>query len=201
LPESDSRESICLQAQRYTRMHCGRKRGAHADALPASVKSGRESATIGRVSAHEVVVPGGGPVGLEAATNPAHSRCGSVVGQQDFPGGRMDGAHLNPAVESSADTPEASMLRRCNAGDGIISQLAVGGEAVAVDSVPSPGFPGDTVPLYDSGCVIINDLMETRIAGVCAPGCVRHYSDCQVITAAGGGATAALWARRYVSSL
>jgi len=72
---------------------------------------------------------------------------------------------------------------------------------VAVGSVPSTGFLGDMVPLDDSGCVVTNESMETSISGLFAAGDVRHNSARQVITAAGDGATAALSARRYISSL
>lgn len=107
----------------------------------------------------------------------------------------------NSVVESIEGDPVVSALRLRNTRDGIISELAVDGVFVAVGSVPSTGFLGDIVPLDESGCVITNDLMETSIAGVFAAGDVRHNSARQVITAAGDGATAALSARRYVSSL
>ena len=107
----------------------------------------------------------------------------------------------NSVVEGVQGEPVVQTLRLRNTRDGIISELVVDGVFVAVGSVPSTGFLGETVPLDDSGCVITNDLMETSIAGVFAAGDVRHNSARQVITAAGDGATAALSARRYISSL
>ncbi len=107
----------------------------------------------------------------------------------------------NSVVESVEGDPLVSTLRLRNVKDDIISELAVDGVFVAVGSVPSTGFLGETVPLDDSGCVVTNDVMETSIAGVFAAGDVRHNSARQVITAAGDGATAALSARRYISSL
>jgi len=107
----------------------------------------------------------------------------------------------NSVVEDVHGETVVEALRLRNTMDGIISELVVDGVFVAVGSVPSTGFLGETVPLDDSGCVITNDLMETSIAGLFAAGDVRHNSARQVITAAGDGATAALSARRYISSL
>ena len=107
----------------------------------------------------------------------------------------------NSVVEGVMGDPVVDSLRLRNTGDGIISELAIDGVFVAVGSVPSTGFLKDTVPLDESGSVVTNDVMETNIAGVFAAGDVRHNSARQVITAAGDGATAALSARRYISSL
>ncbi len=107
----------------------------------------------------------------------------------------------NSVVERVEGDPVVSSLRLRNTKDGIISELAVDGVFVAVGSVPSTGFLGEVLPLDETGCVITDELMETNIAGVFAAGDVRHNSARQVITAAGDGATAALSARRYISSL
>ncbi|MBN1152170.1 MAG: thioredoxin-disulfide reductase [Dehalococcoidia bacterium] len=107
----------------------------------------------------------------------------------------------NSVVDGVEGESVVRALRLRNAVDGIISELVVDGVFVAVGSVPSTGFLGDVVPLDDFGCVITDELMETSIAGLFAAGDVRHNSARQVITAAGDGATAALSARRYISSL
>jgi len=107
----------------------------------------------------------------------------------------------NSVVEEVAGEPVVSSLRLKNTKNGTISQLPVAGVFVAVGSVPSTGFLGGVLPLDESGCIITNEQMETDIAGVFAAGDVRHNSARQVVTAAGDGATAALSARRYISSL
>jgi len=107
----------------------------------------------------------------------------------------------NSVVAAVEGEPVVSSLRLKNTKDGTLSSLAVDGVFVAVGSEPSTAFLGSTLPLDESGCVVTNDLMETSIAGVFAAGDVRHNSARQVITAAGDGATAALSARRYISSL
>lgn len=107
----------------------------------------------------------------------------------------------NSVVAGIEGDPVVTTLRLRNTKDDIISEVKVDGVFVAVGSVPSTGFLGDSVPLDEFGCVITSDLMETSIAGVFAAGDVRHNSARQVITAAGDGATAALSARRYINSL
>lgn len=104
-------------------------------------------------------------------------------------------------IDGIEGDPVVSNLRVRSVGDGIITELQVDGVFVAVGSVPSTDFLAGVVPLDESGCIVTNELMETTIAGVLAAGDVRHNSARQVITAAGDGATAALSARRYISSL
>jgi len=107
----------------------------------------------------------------------------------------------NSVVERIEGGSAVTGLRLRNIRDGIISTVPVDGVFVAVGSVPSTGFLGSTLPLDETGCIITNEQMETSIAGVFAAGDVRHDSARQVVTAAGDGATAALSARRYISSL
>ncbi len=107
----------------------------------------------------------------------------------------------NSVVERIEGESAVTGVRLRNTRDGIISTVPVDGVFVAVGSVPSTGFLGSVLPLDEAGCIITNEQMETSIAGVFAAGDVRHDSARQVVTAAGDGATAALSARRYISSL
>jgi len=107
----------------------------------------------------------------------------------------------NSVLDGIEGDPVVSLLRVRNVSSGIITVLPVDGVFVAVGSVPSTDFLDGVLPLDESGCIVTNELMETTIAGVFAAGDVRHNSARQVITAAGDGATAALSARRYISSL
>jgi len=104
-------------------------------------------------------------------------------------------------VDGIEGDPVVSNVKVRNVGDGIITELQVDGVFVAVGSVPSTDFLAGVLPVDESGCIVTNELMETTIAGIFAAGDVRHNSARQVITAAGDGATAALSARRYISSL
>ena len=55
------------------------------------------------------------------------------------------------------------------------------------------------LPLDAAGHIITNDKMETEIPGVLAAGDIRHNSVRQAITAAGDGATAALYAEKFLT--
>jgi thioredoxin reductase (NADPH) len=55
------------------------------------------------------------------------------------------------------------------------------------------------LPLDDAGYIITNEKMETPVAGIFAAGDVRLNSARQTITAAGDGATAAIYAEKFVS--
>ena len=63
------------------------------------------------------------------------------------------------------------------------------------------GYLRDILPLDEQGCIITNELMETKLPGIFAAGDIRHNSIRQVIAAAGDGAVAAVAAERFLSSL
>jgi len=107
----------------------------------------------------------------------------------------------NAVVEEVLGQPGVSSVRLKDTKSGKLSEFPVDGVFVAVGSVPSTGFLNGVIALDEAGCIVVNEQMETDIAGVFAAGDVRHNSARQVITAAGDGATAALSARRYISSL
>ena len=107
----------------------------------------------------------------------------------------------NAVVEEVLGQPGVSSVRLKDTKSGKLSEFPVDGVFVAVGSVPSTDFLNGVIALDEAGCIIVNEQMETDIAGVFAAGDVRHNSARQVITAAGDGATAALSARRYINSL
>lgn len=86
-----------------------------------------------------------------------------------------------------------------NTGSDKISTLELAGVFVAIGSKPNSGQWQGLIPLDEEGCIITNELMETKIPGIFAAGDVRHNSVRQVITAAGDGATAAISAARFLS--
>ena len=49
------------------------------------------------------------------------------------------------------------------------------------------------------GAIVTNDRMETSVPGVLAAGDIRSNSIRQVISAAGDGATAAIYAEKYIT--
>lgn len=64
---------------------------------------------------------------------------------------------------------------------------------------PITGFLGDQLPKDESGCLIVDKIMQTEIKGVFAVGDVLCKHVKQAVTAASDGATAAMAARRYLS--
>jgi thioredoxin reductase (NADPH) len=81
------------------------------------------------------------------------------------------------------------------------SLLKVDGVLIHVGIEPNTDFLGGNVPLNEKGQILINERMETEIPGIFAAGDVRHHSPCQISTAVGDGATAALSVIRYLGGL
>ncbi len=96
-----------------------------------------------------------------------------------------------------ADSVERLKLR--NVKTGAESTLDVGGVFIAVGLVPNTDYLKGLVNIDPYGAVITNDKMETNAPGIYAAGDVRANSVRQVVTAAGDGATAAIYAQKYIS--
>lgn len=79
------------------------------------------------------------------------------------------------------------------------SDLEVAGIFVAIGFRPDTDYLKDILELDEIGHVITNEKMETGIAGVFAAGDIRQNSGRQAITAAGDGATAAIYIERYLT--
>lgn len=79
------------------------------------------------------------------------------------------------------------------------STLDVAGVFIAAGLKPSTDYLKGVLPLDRAGYIITNDRMETKIPGIFAAGDLRQHSPRQAITAAGDGATAAVFAERFLS--
>jgi thioredoxin reductase (NADPH) len=79
------------------------------------------------------------------------------------------------------------------------SSLDVAGIFIAVGLKPSTDYLKGVLPLDRAGYIITNDRMETKVPGIFAAGDIRQHSPRQAITAAGDGATAAIFAERFLS--
>ena len=79
------------------------------------------------------------------------------------------------------------------------SALDVSGVFVSVGFKPNTDYLGGILTLDATGAIITNDKMETSVPGILAAGDIRSNSIRQVIAAAGDGATAAIYAERYLS--
>jgi len=79
------------------------------------------------------------------------------------------------------------------------STLDVAGVFISVGLKPNTDYLKDILPLDPVGHIITNGKMETEIPGIFAAGDIRHDSARQAITAAGDGATAAIYAEKFIS--
>ncbi len=104
----------------------------------------------------------------------------------------------NTVVEKieGKDTVKRLSLRQVKTGKE--STMDVAGVFVAVGLKPSTDFLKGVLPLDKAGYIITNDRMETKIPGIFAAGDIRQHSPRQAITAAGDGATAAVFADKFL---
>ena len=90
-------------------------------------------------------------------------------------------------------------LRLLNIKTNQSSILEVSGVFISVGTNPDTEYLRGILPLDESGYIITNEKMETPIPGILAAGDIRHDSARQAITAAGDGATAAIYAQKYLT--
>ncbi len=94
------------------------------------------------------------------------------------------------------DVVERIRLRQVITGEK--SALDVAGIFISVGLKPNTDYLKGILPLDTSGHIITNDKMETEIHGIFAAGDVRYNSARQLVTAAGDGATAAIYAEKFL---
>jgi len=78
------------------------------------------------------------------------------------------------------------------------STLDVSGVFVSIGFKPNTGCLRDILPLDATGYIVTNEKMETEVPGILAAGDIRRNSIRQVIAAAGDGATAAIYAGKFI---
>jgi len=104
-------------------------------------------------------------------------------------------------VESITGDKLVKEIRLRNVKTGKGSSLEVSGVFVAVGLRPNTGYLKGLLTLDEGGFISVNGLMETGVPGVFAAGDIRSGSIRQVVSAAGDGATAAVAAERFLSSV
>ena len=120
-----------------------------------------------------------------------------------------EGAFARPKIEFLWDTVVESIggdgqvreLGLRNVKTGTESKLEVSGIFVAVGLRPNTSYLEGVVALSPEGFILVNGQMETGVPGVFAAGDIRAGSARQVSSAVGDGATAAISAERYLSSI
>ena len=79
------------------------------------------------------------------------------------------------------------------------STLDVAGVFISVGLKPNTDYLKGALALDATGHITTNDRMETEIPGIFAAGDIRQNSARQAITAAGDGATAAIYAKKFIA--
>ena len=79
------------------------------------------------------------------------------------------------------------------------STLPVAGIFISIGLKPDTDYLTGILPLDAVGHIITNEKMETKLPGILAAGDIRHNSARQAITAAGDGATAAIYAEKFLT--
>ena len=102
-------------------------------------------------------------------------------------------------VERIEGKDRVKRLNLSNVVSGEKSTLDVAGVFVTVGLKPNTDYLKGVLPLDDAGYIATNEKMETKIPGIFAAGDVRLNSARQSITAAGDGATAAVFAQKFLS--
>jgi thioredoxin reductase (NADPH) len=118
----------------------------------------------------------------------------------------LDKAKLDPKISFIVDSTVNSIegnntvenLQLTNAATQQKSTLPVSGVFIAIGQRPNTDFLKNIVALDAYGYIVTNEKMETAIPGVLAAGDIRSNSIRQTISAAGDGATAAIYAYRYI---
>ncbi len=95
------------------------------------------------------------------------------------------------------DLVERIRLRQVKTGEE--SALEVAGIFMSIGLKPNTDYLKGILPLDVTGLIITDEKMETKIPGIFAAGDIRHNSARQAITAAGDGATAAIYAEKFIS--
>ena len=105
----------------------------------------------------------------------------------------------NSIVEKieGGDLVKRIRLRQVKSGEE--SALEVAGIFISIGLKPNTNYLKGILPLDVTGHIITDEKMETKIPGIFAAGDIRYNSARQAITAAGDGATAAIYAEKFIS--
>jgi thioredoxin reductase (NADPH) len=125
-------------------------------------------------------------------------RASRILQERAFAEPKID-IRWNAVVDEIEGTNAVKQLKLRDTVTGEKTTLAVSGVFIAVGFKPNTGFVKELVSLDNAGQIVTNEHLETNIAGIFSAGDVRSGSGRQAITAAGEGATAAIYADRYLS--
>ncbi len=105
----------------------------------------------------------------------------------------------NSIVEKieGGDLVKKIRLRQVKTGEE--SALEVAGIFISIGLKPNTNYLKGILSLDVTGLIVTDEKMETEIPGIFAAGDIRHNSARQAITAAGDGATSAIYAEKFIS--
>ena len=107
---------------------------------------------------------------------------------------------LDTVVTEVVGSDKVTTLKLRNVKTGVESTFDTDGFFVFIGHVPNTQMFTGQLEMSDLGYVIVNDKMETNVAGVYAAGEIADPHFRQVITSAGMGAAAAIQATRFLES-
>jgi thioredoxin reductase (NADPH) len=102
-------------------------------------------------------------------------------------------------VEEIVGEALVNRIRVRHVTTGQESFLDVSGVFISIGFKPNTDYLKDILTLDATGAIVTDDRMETNVPGIFAAGDIRSNSIRQVIAAAGDGATAAIYAERYIT--
>jgi thioredoxin reductase (NADPH) len=105
----------------------------------------------------------------------------------------------NSTVSAIEGADKVERIKLLNVKTQEISTLKVDGVFISVGTNPDTEYLWGIIPMDEFGYIITNEKMETPVPGILAAGDIRHNSARQAITAAGDGATAAIYAQKYLT--
>lgn len=102
------------------------------------------------------------------------------------------------AISEITGDKSVDKIKVHNLKTGADTSVDVSGVFIAVGFKPNTAYLKDIVKMDENGSIITNERMETNVPGILAAGDIRSSSIRQLIAAAGDGATAAIYAERYL---
>jgi len=158
-----------------------------------------------------VVVAGGGNAAITEASHLAkfaskvtvihrrdQLRASRILQEKAFSQPKIE-FRWNSIVEKIEGEDFVKRIRLRQVKSGEESILEVAGIFISIGLKPNTDYLKGILPLDVTGLIITDEKMETKIPGIFAAGDIRHNSARQVITAAGDGATAAIYAEKFIS--
>jgi len=124
-------------------------------------------------------------------------RATAIIQEKAFAESKIE-FRWNTVVQAIEGNNLVEKLRLRQVTDDKPSILKVDGVFLAIGLKPNTGYLKDILPLGKLGHIITNERMETIIPGIFAAGDIRSQSIRQIVSAAGDGATAAFYAKKFI---